>query len=129
MSEFDTRVAFPTNDGETVSEHFGHCRMFALADISDGKVVAVNSVQAPAHAPGVFPRFLGEQGAHVIITGGMGKTAVDLFGAQNIQVILGASGSIRETLDVYLQGDLYSRGSVCDHSHGDHDHDHDCGKH
>ena len=123
MKKIDTRVAFPTNDGQTVSEHFGHCRMFALADIADGQITAMNSIEAPEHAPGVFPRFLGEQGANVIITGGMGKTAVDMFKARSIEVILGASGSIQDNLNEFLNGGLYSSGSVCDHSH-DHDHDH-----
>jgi len=117
MSNIDTRVAFPTNDRETVSAHFGHCRYFAFANIENGEVISTDFVEPPAHAPGVFPKFLGEQGANVIITGGMGKAAVDMFNAQNIEVILGADGTIEENLKTYLTGGLYSRGSVCDHSH------------
>ncbi|MBI9100273.1 MAG: dinitrogenase iron-molybdenum cofactor, partial [Spirochaetaceae bacterium] len=50
-------------------------------------------------------------------TGGMGGMAVNLFKEQNIDVILGAKGTIEDTLKTYLEGELASTGSVCDHSH------------
>ena len=68
-------------------------------------------------APGVIPKFVGEQGADVIITGGMGGMAVDLFKQQNIEVILGAAGTISENLADFIKGNLESTGSVCDHQH------------
>ncbi len=111
------RIAFPTNDRVQVEEHFGHAKEFAFADIEDGKQIGIEYVTPPPHEPGVIPRFVGEQNADVIITGGMGLMAVNLFKEQNIEVILGARGSIEEVLSVYLQGDLESSGTVCDHQH------------
>lgn len=43
--------------------------------------------------------------------------AVNLFKEQNIEVILGAKGTIDEMLKTYVGGDLASTGSVCEHTH------------
>ncbi len=117
MSDFDKRVAFPTNDRVKVEEHFGHAKEFAFANVKNGKVVSTEYMTPPPHAPGVIPAFVGKQGATVIITGGMGGMAVNLFKEQNIDVILGATGSIEETLQTYISGELTSTGSVCNHQH------------
>lgn len=123
MNNWDARIAFPSNDGVSVEEHFGHCRQFIVCNIKEGEILSRESIEPPKHAPGVFPAFLAEKKASTIITGGMGARAVELFKAQNIDVILGAAGSIDEVLNEYLKGDLYSKGSVCNHEHG---HEGDC---
>ena len=77
-------------------------------------------MDAPPHQPGLLPKFLVELNANTIITGGMGQRAIDLFKAQNIEVILGAAGSIEENLKEYMGGALYSKGSACSHNHEGH---------
>lgn len=124
MAVIDTRAAFPTNDQETVSAHFGHCRYFAVYNISEGEVIETEYLDAPKHAPGVLPKFLADNNVNVIIAGGMGAMAKDLFAQNGIEVIMGADGNLKDNLNTYLQGELYSKGSVCDHKHGDHDCDH-----
>lgn len=116
------KIVFPTNDEIMVEEHFGHCAKFSAVTIEDGKVINREIIPAPEHQPGVFPKFLGEQGANVIVTGGMGQRAVDLFHAQDIKVFLGATGTIEENLKELMRGELISKGSACTHEHGEHDH-------
>jgi len=54
----------------------------------------------------------------------MGQMAINIFKNNNIEVILGAAGNIKETLEVvYLQGQLESTGSACIHNHEE---EHDC---
>jgi len=43
-------------------------------------------IDAPPHEPGLLPRWLHEQGAHLIIAGGMGHRAQELFVQNGIQV-------------------------------------------
>lgn len=117
------RIGFPTNDEVTVEEHFGHCEKFMVFSIENGKVVNKECLIAPEHAPGVFPRFIGSNNINVVITGGMGQRAIDLIKANGGEVILGASGNIEDVLKVYLEGELYSKGSACAHHHHDHDHE------
>ncbi|MGS0971897.1 MAG: NifB/NifX family molybdenum-iron cluster-binding protein [Candidatus Izemoplasmataceae bacterium] len=111
------KVAFPTSDKVTIDGHFGHTKEFAIYDIKENEVVNVSYVTPPPHEPGVLPRFLGEANVDVIITGGMGKMAADLFKQQNIDVVLGANGRIDVNLNEYLGGFLTNQGSVCEHDH------------
>lgn len=117
------RVGFPTNDEVTVEEHFGHCEKFAVFSIKDGEIVNKEILVAPEHAPGVFPRFIAANNINVVITGGMGQRAIDLIKGNGGEVILGAQGNIEDILKVYLEGELYSKGSACAHHHHDHDHE------
>ena len=111
------RIAVPVTNG-VLSSHFGHCEQFVLFDVdAGGKTVGRRQeLTPPPHEPGTFPRWLHEQGATVIIAGGMGSRAQSLFGENGIQVVVGASGSepdliVREFLD----GRLATGANVCDH--------------
>lgn len=110
-------IAIPTNDRKIVEEHFGHCKEFAFIKIEDGKVIDTNYIVPPKHSPGVLPKFLVEQKANVIITGGMGQMAITLFKENNIDVILGAKGSVDSNLQEFIKGELASTGSACEHTH------------
>jgi len=113
------KIALPTTDKVMVDEHFGHCKIFAIHIVEDNQVKEVEYVEAPPHVPGLLPKFLGERNINTIITGGMGQRAIDLFKAQNIEVILGARGKIIDNLATYLSGNLESTGSACSHNHDD----------
>ncbi|MBN2617484.1 MAG: NifB/NifX family molybdenum-iron cluster-binding protein [Spirochaetales bacterium] len=114
-------IGIPTNDRATVESHFGHCKEFAMYTVKEGKVVDTTYITPPPHAPGVIPQFLSDNNADAIICGGMGQMAINLFKAKNIDVILGANGSVEENLQEFIKGDLMSTGSACEH---DHDHHH-----
>jgi predicted DNA-binding protein (UPF0251 family)/predicted Fe-Mo cluster-binding NifX family protein len=111
------RIAFPTNDNVAVEEHFGHCKVFAIFTVKDKEIVKKEYINSPVHQPGLLPKFLGELNTTAIITGGMGQMAINLFKEANIEVILGARGTIEANLNEYLGGDLYSTGSACTHDH------------
>ncbi|HNX29899.1 MAG TPA: iron-sulfur cluster carrier protein MrpORP [Syntrophomonadaceae bacterium] len=111
------------SENEMVTEHFGHCLNFNIYETENDKIVKSGSIANPGHKPGFLPVFLHEQGVDVIISGGMGAGAIDLFNEKGIEVIVGASGNARTAAEQYLQGSLKSTGSVC-HEHQHHD---ECG--
>jgi predicted DNA-binding protein (UPF0251 family)/predicted Fe-Mo cluster-binding NifX family protein len=113
-------IAFPTSDRTTVDGHFGHTKEFALYKVEANQVTNITFITPPPHEPGVLPRFLGENDVDVIITGGMGRMAIDLFQAQGIDVVLGAAGSLSQNINEFLGGILTSTGSACNHHHGEH---------
>ena len=116
-------IAFPTSDNETIDGHFGHTKEFVIYTVIEDEIRDVTHVTPPKHEPGVLPAFLANQGINVIITGGMGQMAVDLFNKQGIDVILGASGLITINLNEFLNGLLSTKGSSCKHEHGEtHEH-------
>jgi predicted Fe-Mo cluster-binding NifX family protein len=112
------------SDGDNVTQHFGHCRFFLTFDTENGIISDTKVIENPGHRPGFLPVFLKDMGAKVIISGGMGAAAVELFNNNGIDVILGASGDAKDAVKRYLSGDLVSSGSVC-HEHMHHD---DCGE-
>lgn len=111
------KIGIPTNNRDKVEEHFGHCKEFALFDVEEGKVKSITYVTPPPHEPGVIPKFLAELNASVIICGGMGQMAINLFKENNIEVILGAAGSVEDNLQEFIEGKLLSTGSACQHDH------------
>jgi predicted Fe-Mo cluster-binding NifX family protein len=112
-----TRIAMPTSDRVTVDGHFGHAKEFAFMDIADGSAGSFEFRTPPPHEPGVIPRFVSENGADVIITGGMGARAVTMFEQAGVEVILGISGGIDAVAQAWLDGKIESTGSACDHHH------------
>lgn len=108
------------SEGKMVAEHFGHCVNFNIFDIEDNMVVKIESIPNPGHRPGFLPNFLNDLGVKVVISGGMGGGAVNIFNEKNIEVIIGVRGSAEDAVHSYLQGTLESTGSVC-HQHQHHD--------
>ena len=63
---------------------------------------------------------LADMGVEVIISGGMGGGAVEIFNERNVEVVLGAQGDARAAVERYLKGELESTGSIChEHQHAD----------
>lgn len=108
------KVAVPSQ-GADICAHFGHCESFIIAEVEEGKVISKQTLKAPPHEPGLLPRLLAGEGVNVVITGGMGARAQDLFAQQDIQVITGAGGSIDQALDAFIKGNLQTGPNACDH--------------
>lgn len=122
------RIALPVMADGNICGHFGHCESFAFFDAEGDKIVSHELVPSPGHQPGVLPVFLADHGANVVIAGGMGAGAVEIFASRGITVILGASGVAEEAVKAYLAGTLKSTGSTCPgHDHKD-GHEHSCHK-
>jgi predicted Fe-Mo cluster-binding NifX family protein len=110
---------------ELVTGHFGHCENFNVFEVNNDVITSKTSIANPGHKPGFLPNFLNDMGVNVIISGGMGGGAVDIFNEKNIEVIVGARGDSTEIVKAYLKGQLESTGSVCH----DHQHQDECGSH
>lgn len=111
------KIAIPMAD-KRLCMHFGHCEKFALVDVdaTTGKPTNITFITPPPHEPGVLPRWLHEQGATVIIAGGMGQRAQQLFVQNGVKVIVGAPVDVPERLvAAYLSGALESGQNACDH--------------
>lgn|SRR5690554_2867643 len=111
------RIAVPLAGGK-LATHFGHCERFALIDVDPTakKITGSKEVNAPPHEPGLLPRWLAEQGANMIIAGGIGSRAQGLFAEQGIQVVVGAPAMTPEDLvDGYLKDQLQAGENTCAH--------------
>jgi predicted Fe-Mo cluster-binding NifX family protein len=106
------RIAISTDDG-SVSAHFGRCPFFTIVDIEDSRVAGKETIENPGHHPGFLPRFLRERGVNCVIAGGMGQRAEQLFLEEDIERILGISGTIDSVIDSLIAGKLKGGESLC----------------
>jgi len=107
--------ALPVANGQ-LAAHFGHSEQFAFVDTAEGRILGIDLRTPPPHEPGVIPRWLGEQGAHVVIAGGLGARAQEMLEENGIEVLVGAPmGSPESLVNMFLKGQLDSGPNVCDH--------------
>ncbi|MHB0857078.1 MAG: NifB/NifX family molybdenum-iron cluster-binding protein [Anaerolineae bacterium] len=107
------------------SPHFGRCPFFVSLDVKDGAVETVQVVVNPYygnHQPGQVPAFIAGLDAQVMLSGGMGARAVDLFHQYGIEPVTGAAGTVRDALAAFLQGTLQGAAG-CNHEHADGEHE------
>jgi len=125
-----TTIAIAAEDdrglGGQVSGHFGRCPYYVLVEANGSAVIGSRVVANPyldLHRPGVMPRFIRDLNADVIIAGGMGPRAIELFHGFGIDVATGATGAVEEVLAAHLRGE--HRGVVpCAHDHPNSCHEH-----
>ena len=109
------KIAIPLADGK-LTAHFGHCREFALVEVEGNEITKKETLEPPPHEPGVLPAWLHNLGASVIIAGGMGGRALNLFEQNGIKVVTGApAGEPEELVESYLNDTLATGANVCDH--------------
>jgi ATP-binding protein involved in chromosome partitioning len=111
------RIAIPVAGG-VLCPHFGHCEQFVLVDVdAEARTVSgTRSLEPPPHEPGLLPRWLKGQGADVIIAGGMGVRAQNLFAENGVRVVTGAAAEPPERLVAdFLAGSLVTGPNACDH--------------
>jgi predicted Fe-Mo cluster-binding NifX family protein len=104
-------VSVETNNelDSVVSHHFGRCPYFAIVDLEGRDVKTVQIIENPFygnHRPGEVPGFIHQQGADVMLSGGMGGRAIQFFQQFGIEAATGAAGTVRQSLEQYLGGGL-----------------------
>jgi Mrp family chromosome partitioning ATPase/predicted Fe-Mo cluster-binding NifX family protein len=108
------------SENEMVTEHFGHCETFNVFETENNQITKSEIIANPGHKPGYLPNFLNDIGVNVVVSGGMGSGAIDIFNEKGIEVIVGAKGLAKDVVEQYLKGALKSTGSVChEHQHND----------
>ena len=110
---------------DNVAEHFGHCENFKIYDVEENKIVSKTIIENPGHEKGFLPKFLNEKGVNVVISGGMGEGAINLFNEFNIKILTGNYGNCDEIIEKYLNGNLTSNVDVCNR----HVFENECGNH
>jgi predicted Fe-Mo cluster-binding NifX family protein len=108
-----------------VSPHFGRCPHYVLVDVEGHDVTGIQEVDSPFyghHQPGQVPGFIHSLGADVMLAGGMGGRAIMFFEQYGIEGVTGAYGTVRQSVERYLGGELKG-AAPCEesqeHGHGD----------
>jgi len=125
-----TRIAVACDDNQgldgQISQHFGRCPYYLIVDVDGDEIVKTDTVANPyysQHSPGMVPKFIQEQGAHVLISGGIGPRAIDMFASLGIEVVSGTAGNAGDTIQAYLKGEVSGAEGCGHHDHpGGHNH-------
>lgn len=109
-------IAIPVAEGQ-LCMHFGHCQTFRFFEIdANNNIVRTEDKVPPLHEPGILPRWLGELKTDLVIAGGMGMRAQQLFTQAGVKVITGAPGDDpRKVVEAYLTNTLETGDNVCNH--------------
>lgn len=107
------RIAIAAQDDQgldgVAAHHFGRCPYYLFVDVEDDRIENVEVRANPyyeRHTPGQVPAFIHQQGADVMVSGGMGRRAIGLFERYGIQTYTGAAGTVRRALEQALGGAL-----------------------
>ena len=119
------KIAFSSEDNQglksEMSMHFGRCPHYTLVDVEDSEIIDVRVIENPfftGHVPGVVPGFINEQNVNVMIAGGMGPRAIEMFEGFGIEVATGVAGKVENVLKAYLDGKI--KGTApCSHNHNE----------
>lgn len=88
---------------QCVYPHFGQSKYFLLGDTSKNMVATISS---EGHGHEELIDYLAKNNVEVLICGGIGQRAVDLFKAKDIKVIPGISGSAHQAISKFVRGTL-----------------------
>jgi predicted Fe-Mo cluster-binding NifX family protein len=121
------KIAAITEDGNTISQHFGRAPSYVVVTVEEGKIISKERRDKSGHhtfaahpdsAPGERHGYgAGAQARHasmmdtiadcqVLIAGGMGWGAYDGLKSSNIEPIVTDITSIDEAVKLYLEGKL-----------------------
>jgi len=126
MKMSQTKIAIPTDDGKTISRHFGQAQFFQVVTIENEKVVhsemrtkANHQHGDHSHASGTHP---GQQmvdaikDCQVLIAGGMGTPAHTRAVSAGLVVIMTRLDTITAATEAYISKTLISETQLI-HSH------------
>lgn len=118
-------IAVTYENGE-VFQHFGHTPAFKLYTVENDAVTAEKVVPTGECGHGALAGFLKENGAEILICGGIGGGAQMALAEAGIKFYGGVQGSADEAVKALLDGSLgYDPCVHCDH----HEHGGGCGEH
>lgn len=120
------KIAIPTDDGVTISRHFGQAKSFSVITIENDQVTNTELRQKASHqhgdhshSGGVHP---GQQmvatilDCKILISGGMGTPAFEKATSAGLKVIMTGLLSIDDALKSYITGKLKDDPDLI-HSH------------
>ena len=122
------KIAIPTDNGKMCS-HFGHCESFTFADV-DMQTKEIKNIENKIPDEGISCQsasWISEQGANVILAGGMGARPLGIFAQNGVKVVAGCPElPVEEVVKEYMNSTLTTGENSCG---GEHSHCHGHGHH
>jgi predicted Fe-Mo cluster-binding NifX family protein len=91
---------------DLVSDHFGRAPTFTVVDTESGEIMVVRNRSEHMGGLGKPPEHIAKTGAKVMLCSGLGPRAIDMLQSFGIQVFIGASGTVKDTVQMWKDGKL-----------------------
>ncbi len=105
---------------DLVCEHFGRAPTFTVIDLDSDQVVVVKNRSEHMGGLGKPPEHIARTGAKVLVCSGLGPKAIDMLQSLGVEVFVGASGTVKDAVQMWRDGKLQSASHevACkEHSH------------
>lgn len=91
-----------------VDPRFGRCQYFVIIDLDTLQYEAISNpnIDARGGAGIQSGQIMAEKGVGAVVTGNVGPNAYQTLTAAGISVITGASGTVREAVEKFKNGEL-----------------------
>ncbi|MEI8388290.1 MAG: NifB/NifX family molybdenum-iron cluster-binding protein [bacterium] len=109
------KIAIPT-ENDKLCAHFGSCKLFTFIEVDEtsNKIISKETKKPEGHCHEYMSPWVSENGATIVIAGGMGIPAQEMLKQQGIKVIVGAPIEEPEKLVLdYLNGALKTVSNSC----------------
>ncbi len=124
------KIAFATDDGQTISAHFGQAKYYFITEATDentnptGQLVEKVGHHTPYNGPLSFHEamFAPLRDCDVLVARGMGQGALAGAQSRGLEVILTDYKTIPEALAAWYRGELKHNPKRVHHHHHHHHH-------
>lgn len=126
------KIVIPTQD-EKLCGHFGHCESFTFVDVNlENKEIL--SIESRVPEDGISCQsasWIAEQGANVVLAGGIGGRPMMIFAQNGVEVIAGCPElPVKDVIEAFMSNTLVAGENSCGgehhHCHGHHGEGHHC---
>ena len=91
---------------DIVGEHFGRVPTYTIVNLETDEVKVVPNISHHMGGQGDPPQIMAREGVNVMICQGLGRRAINMFEDLGITVYIGASGTVRDAVNTFKQGNL-----------------------
>jgi predicted Fe-Mo cluster-binding NifX family protein len=113
---------------EAVGEHFGRVPTYTIVNLQTNEIKVIPNTSEHMGGVGHPPEIMVREGVDILICRGLGRHAINMFDETGIEVYIGASGTVKDAIAAYQQGQLRKAGiddSCGRHAfHDQHHHEH-----
>ncbi|MFX0151360.1 MAG: NifB/NifX family molybdenum-iron cluster-binding protein [Candidatus Hodarchaeota archaeon] len=104
------RLCVPSNnDGgldDQVGYHFGRVPNYTIFDDSSNEVEIIENTSSHRGGTKLPAELLREHNVDVMICGGIGRRAIQLFEQAGVEIYIGAQGAVRDAIEQFKQKKL-----------------------
>ena len=93
-----------------VGEHFGRVPTYTIVDLETNEVKVIPNVSHHMGGMGYPPEIMAKEGVSVMVCQNLGRRAIAMFNELNIEVYIGASGTVEDAVAAFKEGRLQKAG-------------------